>query len=115
MWYGDAALERQLCDEISTVDDALLQHVKDGYDVYEVEYRQPSKRRLQRLLAEIDSDDGGSYVASWGRKAIRWFVKAFAQEVNAVANPADLGDTATSHSRRFMTKDDRIDRVRTHF
>ena len=33
-WFGEAALERGLCDEIRPVDDVLLRYVDEGYQVY---------------------------------------------------------------------------------
>merc|ERR1711937_214980 len=40
-WFGPAALEKGLCDEIKTVDDVILEHIDDNYNVYKVKYEPP--------------------------------------------------------------------------
>jgi len=50
-WFGSAAMDKGLCDEIRAVDDVLLDHVKNGYQVLDVKYTPPKeKESLKQLL-----------------------------------------------------------------
>merc|ERR1711968_432631 len=42
-WFGPDALERNLCDELKTLDDVLLNIAKDGGQIYSVKYEPPPK------------------------------------------------------------------------
>jgi len=109
-WFGPAALEKGLCDEIKTVDDVLLDYIADGCNVYQVKYAPPPEfpNRLAALLAsedQIPEVGGGNSI---GRRAIRWLVRSFAEEVKAVTNSIDN----TPVEQKYMAKDDIKDRVK---
>ena len=125
-WFGPDALERGLCDEIKTVDDILLDYVDGGYSVYEVSYQPPPDvpAPLEFLFA---NEDGTPSVgartrntkgdSSLGRKAIRWLVQSFAEEVQGVlmdkgASPYSSGGSTSSTKDRFMARDNSSDRIR---
>merc|ERR1712087_340090 len=83
-WFGPAALEKGLCDEIKTVDDVLLDYIGDGCNVYQVKYAPPPEIP-NRLAAVFASDDriprANGDEDSIGRRAIRWLVQSFVEEV----------------------------------
>jgi len=110
-WFGPAALEKGLCDEIKTVDDALLDYISEGCNVYQVKYDPPKEipSTLAALFAsegQIPRTAGGDN--SIGRKAIRWLVRSFAEEVKAATT--SMGDTPLE--QKYMAKDDTMDRVK---
>jgi ClpP class serine protease len=100
-WFGDAALERGLCDEIKTVDDVLLNYVDLGYNVYEVEYNPPQV--VPEGLAQLFP--AGAQDGSLVRRGIRWAVSAVVEEARSAL------DEKSSISQRYMAKDDTSDRV----
>lgn len=107
-WFGEAALEKGLCDEIKPVDDVLLQYVDLGFNVYEIAYRPPPAvpQGLAGLLpvgAQGDSSNN-----SIGRRAIRWVANAVSDEVKA----AIKDDYSTPENKRYMMKDDTADRTK---
>jgi len=110
-WFGPAALEKGLCDEIKTVDDVLLDYIDEGYNIYEVKYAPPPE--INPTLAALLASEGqvprvGGGDTSLGRRAIRWLVQSFAEEVKAVTNSA--GDTPLQE--KYMAQDDTQDRVK---
>ena len=104
-WFGNAAVEKGLCDEIKPVDDVLMNYVNLGYNVYEVEYKPPTEvpAGLSGLLPAGQADSSGG---SFGRKIIRWLVQSFAAEVRSVI------DESGSADKRFMARDDTAERVK---
>lgn len=42
-WFGDDALEKNLCDELKSFDDVALEKFKSGADVFSVKYREPKE------------------------------------------------------------------------
>jgi len=110
-WFGPAALEKGLCDEIKTVDDVLLDYISEGCNVYQVKYSPPQEipSGLEAIFASggqtanVAGDD-----ASVGRKAIRWLVRSFAEEVKA----ATTSMNNTPLEQKYMAKDDTQDRVK---
>ena len=100
-WFGEAALERGLCDEIKTVDDILLNYVDLGYNVYEVQYSPP--QAVPEGLAQLFP--AGANDGSLVRRGIRWAVGAVVEEVRTVL------DEKSSVSQRYMATDDTSDRV----
>lgn len=104
-WFGRAALEKGLCDDIKTVDDVILNYVDLGYNVYEVEYSPPPEvpEGLAQLLP-FGSVSGPSS-SSWLRRGIRWAVNAMADEVRIAI------DERTAVQQQYMAKDDTSDRV----
>lgn len=110
-WFGPAALEMGLCDEIKTVDDVLLDFISDGCNVYQVKYAPPPEipNNLQALFASGDQTPnavGGD--GSMGRKAIRWLVRSFAEEVKAATTSIEN----TPLEQKYMAQDDTRDRVK---
>ena len=103
-WFGKAALERGLCDDIKTVDDILLNYVDLGYNVYEIKYSPPPPvpEGLAQLLPVGGVTGAGD---SWVRKALRWVVGTVADEVRSVM------EEQSSMSQRYMAKDDTSERV----
>ena len=105
-WFGTAALERNLCDEINTVDEVLVDYVQKGFDVYEVEYNPPPEETpLGKLLGTPATDD-----VSTG--AIRWLVQQVASAIRS-----ELLDTTSTKSpsveERYMAQDDVADQIRS--
>jgi ClpP class serine protease len=102
-WFGPDALERGLCDEIRTVDDVLLDYVDAGFNVFEVKYDPPPEipNSLSFLFASAQNE-------SLGRRAIRWLVRSFADEVKSV-----ISDSPSSPvDKRYMAKDETAARVK---
>merc|ERR1712087_439016 len=108
-WFGPAALEKGLCDEIKTVDDVLLDYIGNNYNVYQVKYDPPPEipGGLSAFFASEDSIPSGGLGedTSIGRRAIRWLVRSFAEEVKAVASV----DTTTPLEKKYMAQDDTMD------
>lgn len=104
-WFGNAALEKGLCDEIQTVDDLLLGYVDRGFDVYEIDYSPPAEvpAGLAQLLPSTSGASRDSN--SWPRKAIRWMVNMVADEVRAAVAEQ------TSVENRYMAKDETSKRL----
>ena len=107
-WFGPAALEKGLCDEIKTVDDVLLEYISEGCNVYSVKYDPPPEvpSNLQALFALGDQTPNAD--SSIGRKAIRWLVRSFAEEVKAATTSMEN----TPLEQKYMAKDDTRDRVK---
>merc|ERR1712238_325468 len=107
-WFGPAALEKGLCDDIKTVDDILLDYIDNNYNVYEVKY-DPPPEVPSTLSALFASDDEiprlGRRNDSIGRQAIRWLVRSFAEEVKAATTDYKSSD------QKYMAKDETKDSV----
>jgi len=120
VWYGTAALDMKLCDEINTVDDTLLEHVKQGYNVYEVEYAPRRKGALRRLLLDDDDDEIADESSSWMQRSIRWIVRTVAKEVQvAAATSPNLTGSSSSwametarHGEQFAIRDDQAHKMK---
>ena len=65
IWFGPDALEKQLCDELKTSDDVLLEYVKLGHDVYSVQ----TSNKPASLLEEL-STASVSGVGRWFRQIV---------------------------------------------
>lgn len=105
-WFGEAALEKGLCDEIKPVDDVLLDYVNEGYNVYEIAYRPPAQvpAGLAGLLQPAGSSSNNNSI---GRKAIRWLVNSVRDEVQtAIREEYSLDET-----NKYMVQDDTADRM----
>lgn len=50
VWFGPDALNKNLCDELKTLDDVLLEAVADGSEVYSVRTRNPAEESLSSLV-----------------------------------------------------------------
>lgn len=109
-WFGPAALEKGLCDEIKTVDDVLLDYIADGCNVFQVKYAPPPEypNKLAALLASEDQTPEIRGDNSIGRQAIRWLVRSFAEEVQAVTTSVDNKPL----EQKYMAQDDIQDRVK---
>jgi len=111
-WFGEAALEKGLCDEIRPVDDVLLQYVDLGYNVYEVAYSPPPEvpQGLSALLpvGSVDAEDANT--TSLSRRLIRWVVTSVAEEVKS--SIADASASASSPAKKYMARDDTADQVK---
>ena len=114
-WFGTAALERKLCDEIKTVDDILMDYVDEGFNVYEVKYEPPIETPFGKLvlggasansLTRMDDLD-----SPWLRKAVRWVVRKISSEIQAEFG--SIRDANTSLEQRYMAKDDRASRIKS--
>merc|ERR1711865_662263 len=110
-WFGPAALEKGLCDEIKTVDDVLLDYIGEGCNVYSVKYDPPQEfpSALSQLLAsenQVPNVAGGDN--SLPRQAIRWLVRSFAEEVKAATTSLDNKPL----EQKYMAQDDTKDRVK---
>jgi len=80
-WFGQDALDRNLCDEIRTKDDVLLEYVDSGYEVYEVAYEPPTDaaRALFSVGGSVPGNNDGRRNSRGG--IISWLVQAFVREV----------------------------------
>eukprot|EP00977_Amphora_coffeiformis_P018296 scaffold6378_cov176-Amphora_coffeaeformis.AAC.7 len=114
-WFGTAALEKKLCDEIKTVDDVLMDYVDEGFNVYEVKYEPPIETPFGKLVLGGASADSSSRMdgsdAPWLRKAVRWVVRTIASEIKA-----ELGSTMDVNiplEQRYMAKDDTASRIKS--
>jgi ClpP class serine protease len=106
-WFGPAALEKGLCDDIKTVDDILLDYVDLGYRVYEVKYDPPPEvpNSLSFLFAS-ENNRPLTKDKSLVRQGIRWLVQSVAEEVQAVVSDSKSID------KRYLAKDDTAQNVR---
>jgi len=112
-WFGTAALEKGLCDEIKTVDDELLDYIDSGCNVYQVKYDPTKEPQLPKALAPFFASDDDSPKlggGSIGRKAIRWLVQSVAEEVKAAVTTGAGGGKPLNE--KYMAQDDTMDRVK---
>lgn len=83
-WFGKQALALNLCDEIKTADDVILQYVDSGFEVFEVKYKEPAPKLGRWLIEEFATDsadtDSGKGLLS---NAVRFLVHTFASELRA--------------------------------
>lgn len=106
-WFGTDALERNLCDEIKTVDDVITEYVDAGFNVYDVKYEPPPELpEFSRLLPIGASVSGGGMVS----KAVRWLARTVASEFQSELD--DIVSSAQRPDRKYMMKDDTADRTR---
>jgi ClpP class serine protease len=110
-WFGTAALERKLCDEIKTVDDVLLEYVAGGYDVYEVEYSPPVESPFGKLLLGTVSTQTED--SSWLRSGVRWVVRTIASEVQAELSSSTGLQQSRPIEQRYMVQDDASSRIKS--
>lgn len=107
-WFGRAALEKGLCDDIKTVDDILLEYVDLGYKVYDVKY-DPTPESPFPFPAFASSENGSLQMNSSNsivRQGIRWLVQTVAEEVQATLSESKSVD------KRYLVKDDTADNVK---
>lgn len=106
-WFGTAALEKKLCDEIKTVDDVLTEYVDAGFDVLEVEYRPPVPETALGRLLPATSEAGAGPVES----AVRWLVRTVASAVKAELSDSSLLNQPIQE--RYKAQDDSASRIRS--
>lgn len=114
-WFGTAALERKLCDEIKTVDDVLMDYVDKGFNVYEVKYEPPITTPFGKLVlggasANLSSrtDESDS---PWLRKTIRWVVRTIASEIQVELE--SFRNVNVPLEQRYMAKDETANRIKS--
>lgn len=109
-WFGTAALEKKLCDEIKTVDEVILEYIDRSFDVYEVKYEPPIENPFGRLaLTGAATESGETQGSSWLRQGIRWIIDAIAAEVRAeVEASANL-----PIEQRYKVSDETASRVKS--
>lgn len=117
-WFGTAALERNLCDEIKTVDDIVTEYIDDSFDVLEIEYRPPAQetplgRLLQPASRMTNSRSGSS--SNMVESAIQWLVRTVVDTVrNELSDGVVRGSTTTIPiQERYRAQDDSADRIRS--
>ena len=97
-WFGKAALEKGLCDEIRTVDDVFMDFVAKDYRVLDVSYGVTVTKRKNRLSDFLSS--GRSRFGGLVSNAIRWLADRVVASVNEELN-SDSGI-----QRKYLMKDD---------
>lgn len=117
-WFGTDALERKLCDEIKTFDDVVNEHIVDGYDVYQVDYKPPLEDTRFGQLFGSENSLATSIPSSLLEKPLRWLVRSaisvvqdemmsLTNEYNNVNNGNDI-----PVERKYLSIDDSADRIR---
>jgi ClpP class serine protease len=110
-WFGTAALERKLCDEIKTVDDVLMEYVDNGSNVYEVKYQPPVENPLERFgLATAESATNTEDSSSWLRRVVRWTVQTIASELRSEMESSISKNIPIE--QQYMAKDDTSSRTK---
>lgn len=115
-WFGEDALQRQLCDEIKTKDELLLEYVHQGCDVFEVTY-EPEPLESGRVLLPFGEASGSSRQndSSWLRRSIRWVFRSVAEELkNEFGNALSSSSANTDGmAQRYKAMDprDTVNRV----
>lgn len=108
-WFGTDALERNLCDEIKTVDDVVTEYVDAGYNVYDVKYEPPPETPQFASLIPVGANDNGE--GGIVSRAVKWLVRTIAAEVKSEMNNLDISQS-TRPDRKYMMKDDTSERIR---
>jgi len=105
-WFGNDALERNLCDEIRTVDDVITEYIDAGYNVFDVKYEPPPEKPEFASLIPVGVNDRGDGTVS---RAVRWLARTIAAEFKS-----ELGDLTSSQrpDRKYMMSDDTSERIR---
>ena len=117
-WFGTAALERNLCDEIKTVDDVVTEYIDDGFDVLEIEYKPPVQETpLGRLLqpASTTTSSSGSGSRNMMESAIQWLTRTVADAIRNELSDGIVRGSATTIpiQERYRVQDDSADRIRS--
>ena len=95
-WFGADALKRDLCDELKTTDDVLLELLAAGREIFSVKYRPPQSGPAALLAGGGGDDDArmgaaaGGGGGGWGAlRAAALGVATFAQA--AGGSPGSVG------------------------
>lgn len=105
-WFGTAALERKLCDEIKAVDDVILDYVQKGFEVLEVEYKPPAESVIEAFAPGRLEQERKSLIG----RLVQYVVRSVASEIKA-----ELGaglDATKNVEKRYMAVDDTAERTR---
>jgi len=108
-WFGNAAMEKGLCDEIRPVDDVLLRYVDDGYQVYEIAYKAPQSVP-EGLFALLPSTSTSTQKGntSFAKSMVRWVASSFMEEFKEA-----LYESGTvQETQRYMAKDETADQMK---
>jgi len=105
-WFGTDAMDRNLCDEIKTVDDVVTEYIDAEFNVFDVKYDPPPEKPELSSLIPVGADSNGDGILS---RAARWMARTVAAEFKA-----ELGnlDASQRPDRKYMMKDDAGDRIR---
>ena len=95
-WFGADALKRDLCDELKTTDDVLLELLAAGREIFSVKYRPPQSGPAALLAGGGGGDDDARMGASangggggWGAlRAAALGVATFAQAAGGLPGSA---------------------------
>jgi ClpP class serine protease len=114
-WFGTDALERNLCDKIQTVDDVLVNHVLNGHNVYQIEYKPENNSVLDRFgqFLEPESSHSEDDTKNIFQKPIRWFIRIVADAINNEVYNTISNGIDTPIERRYMMKDNTANSIRT--
>jgi ClpP class serine protease len=105
-WFGTAALERNLCDEIKTVDDVIVDYISKGFNVFEVAYSPPIETFFGKLVPARAKDG----LMGMG---VKWLVRTIAAEIKAELGSYDAAPTyQTPLEQRYVARDDTADRTK---
>merc|ERR1712127_213359 len=119
-WFGDDALAKGLCDELSTVDDVLSEYVDDGCNVFEVKYdpfQGAGAGALGGLLPTSEltstSGSGGGVVRGLTRLFLNNVMPVVREEVMAeLKGSTQMLNAKNDITQRFMIKDDTAENIR---
>ena len=108
-WFGSQALAKGLCDEIKAADDVLTEYVDNGFNVYSVEYKEPSELGDLKSLLTAESPKEPGLI----QRGIRWLVQTVSNEIRSeIAVTGSPGRGGTSVDQQYMIRDDSADRYR---
>ncbi|GKY99710.1 hypothetical protein MPSEU_000925000 [Mayamaea pseudoterrestris] len=107
-WFGTAALERKLCDEIKAVDDVIMEYIQKGFQVLEVDYTPPVETLFGTISPARAERSSGGFIAN----SIRWLVKTVAMEVKGEFGNGFMSSTEQSVDKRVMASDDTAETTR---
>ncbi|KAL7563034.1 hypothetical protein ACA910_013555 [Epithemia clementina (nom. ined.)] len=112
-WFGTAALERKLCDEIKTVDDVIMDFMDEGRNVYEVQYAPPITARFLGIFpdpSEEREEGTTGLLAGMIQKGVRWLVEEFVKELRRASFTGEIG--LNDPTQRYIAEDDVAQRVK---
>ena len=122
-WFGTAALERQLCDEIQTVDNVIMEYMDQGANVYEVKYRPPpnvpalaglfgnpdSTAQQSPDLSSSNNNNSNGPLATMVQRGIRWLVQTVWNEVRRESMTVSLDGGV---EQRYRAESDVAERIK---
>ncbi|ACO67502.1 predicted protein [Micromonas commoda] len=110
-WFGADALKRDLCDELKTTDDVLLELLAAGREIFSVKYRPPQSGPAALLAGGGGGDDDARMGASangggggWGAlRAAALGVATFAQAAGGLPGSVGLPFSGSYPGSSFGT------------